>query len=69
MTPRSELERVECGKFLEVCNVGYLSNDNHQLTAAGNFYTIANDYDTPARIFFSQGCEVIEELPGSQGSQ
>jgi centromere protein C len=27
----------------------------------GNFYSISNDYDKPARIFFSQGCEVIEE--------
>ncbi|KAG4441163.1 hypothetical protein IFR05_003384 [Cadophora sp. M221] len=27
----------------------------------GNFYSIENDYDKPARIFFSQGCELIEE--------
>ena len=27
----------------------------------GNFYSIENDYDKPARIFFSQGCEVQEE--------
>jgi hypothetical protein len=26
----------------------------------GNFYSIENDYDKPARIFFSQGCEVLE---------
>lgn len=24
----------------------------------GNYYSIENDYDQPARIFFSQGCEV-----------
>ncbi|KAH9217183.1 kinetochore CENP-C fungal-like protein [Leptodontidium sp. 2 PMI_412] len=28
----------------------------------GNFYSIENDYDKPARIFFSQGCEVVEEV-------
>ncbi|KAG4419931.1 hypothetical protein IFR04_006968 [Cadophora malorum] len=28
----------------------------------GNFYSIENDYDKPARIFFSQGCEVVEDL-------
>lgn len=31
------------------------------LTVAGNFYSIENDYDRPARIFFSQGCEVVED--------
>ena len=25
---------------------------------AGNYYSIENDYDQPARIFFSQGCEM-----------
>ncbi|KAA8573690.1 hypothetical protein EYC84_005263 [Monilinia fructicola] len=29
----------------------------------GNFYSITNDYDKPARIFFAQGCEV-GGLPG-----
>ncbi|QSZ34113.1 hypothetical protein DSL72_005701 [Monilinia vaccinii-corymbosi] len=29
----------------------------------GNFYSITNDYDKPARIFFAQGCEV-GDLPG-----
>ncbi|KAK0122260.1 hypothetical protein ONS95_010510 [Cadophora gregata] len=28
----------------------------------GNFYSIENDYDKPARIFFSQGCEVVEDI-------
>ncbi|KAE9372219.1 hypothetical protein N431DRAFT_408303 [Stipitochalara longipes BDJ] len=28
----------------------------------GNFYSIVNDYDKPARIFFAQGCEVQEEV-------
>jgi centromere protein C len=32
------------------------------LTSAGNFYSIENDYDKPARIFFAQGCEVEEEI-------
>lgn len=32
------------------------------LTLAGNFYSIVNDYEKPARIFFAQGCEVQEEI-------
>ncbi|PMD39037.1 hypothetical protein L207DRAFT_567366 [Hyaloscypha variabilis F] len=32
----------------------------------GNFYSIVNDYDKPARIFFAQGCEVPEEVPEGQ---
>lgn len=24
----------------------------------GNYYSITNDYDNPARIFFAQACEV-----------
>jgi hypothetical protein len=36
------------------------------LTFAGNFYSIVNDYDKPARIFFAQGCEVQEEVPEDQ---
>jgi len=27
----------------------------------GNFYSISNDYERPARIFFSQGCDTLEE--------
>jgi centromere protein C len=27
----------------------------------GNYYSITNDYDNPARIFFSQACEVIAQ--------
>jgi len=36
------------------------------LIIAGNFYSIENDYDQPARIFFAQGCEVQEEIQESQ---
>ncbi|KAK0612812.1 kinetochore CENP-C fungal-like protein [Bombardia bombarda] len=36
-----------CGLFQEVCN----------------YYSIENDYDKPARIFFSQGCEVAPKYP------
>ncbi|CAG8984192.1 hypothetical protein HYALB_00004175 [Hymenoscyphus albidus] len=32
----------------------------------GNFYSIENDYDSPARIFFAQGCEVSESADESQ---
>lgn len=28
---------------------------------AGNFYSITNDNEVPARIFFAQGCEVAPE--------
>jgi len=27
----------------------------------GNYYSIKNDYDQPARIFFSFGCEVVPQ--------
>jgi centromere protein C len=33
----------------------------------GNFYSIENDYDKPARIFFSQGCEVMESAENMNG--
>ena len=36
------------------------------LILAGNFYSIVNDHDKPARIFFAQGCEVQEEIPEGQ---
>ncbi|KAH7370703.1 putative centromere protein 3 [Rhexocercosporidium sp. MPI-PUGE-AT-0058] len=32
----------------------------------GNFYSIENDYDKPARIFFSQGCEVVEDVAAGE---
>ncbi|KAK1987873.1 cupin domain-containing protein [Colletotrichum cereale] len=36
----------------------------------GNYYSIENDYETPARIFFAQGCEVSNGLAqGTGGSQ
>ncbi|KDN62212.1 putative cupin domain-containing protein [Colletotrichum sublineola] len=36
----------------------------------GNYYSIENDYETPARIFFAQGCEVNNGLgQGAGGSQ
>ncbi|ESZ96214.1 hypothetical protein SBOR_3372 [Sclerotinia borealis F-4128] len=31
----------------------------------GNFYSITNDYDKPARIFFAQGCEVDDSEGGT----
>jgi hypothetical protein len=45
----------------------------HMLTSTVNEYTIENDYDYPARIFFSQGQEVSvkpqepEEAPPEDG--
>ncbi|KAK3392226.1 kinetochore CENP-C fungal-like protein [Sordaria brevicollis] len=32
----------------------------------GNYYSIENDYDQPARVFFSQGCEV-QVRPSAEG--
>ncbi|KAH7635568.1 kinetochore CENP-C fungal-like protein [Sordaria sp. MPI-SDFR-AT-0083] len=34
----------------------------------GNYYSIENDYDTPARVFFSQGCEV-QVRPSEEGGE
>ncbi|KAF5876103.1 putative cupin domain-containing protein [Botrytis fragariae] len=31
----------------------------------GNFYSITNDYDKPARIFFAQGCELEDSEGGA----
>ncbi|KAK3321228.1 kinetochore CENP-C fungal-like protein [Cercophora scortea] len=35
----------------------------------GNYYSIENDYDQPARIFFSQGCEVAPRPTSSEGGE
>lgn len=31
---------------------------------AGNYYGIENDFDKPARVMFSQGCEVSSAAAG-----
>lgn len=31
---------------------------------AGNYYSIENGHDQPARIMFSQGCEVLSGAAG-----
>jgi hypothetical protein len=59
-----ESERVVCGKFLGVSVLLEFWSIN--LISVGNFYSIENDYDKPARIFFSQGCEILEEAAESQ---
>ncbi|KAK3944466.1 kinetochore CENP-C fungal-like protein [Diplogelasinospora grovesii] len=33
----------------------------------GNYYSIENDYDQPARIFFSQGCEMAVQNVNGEG--
>ncbi|KAL0941057.1 cupin domain-containing protein [Colletotrichum truncatum] len=33
----------------------------------GNYYSIHNDYENPARIFFAQGCEVSNMMAGTPG--
>ncbi|KAK1774820.1 kinetochore CENP-C fungal-like protein, partial [Copromyces sp. CBS 386.78] len=35
----------------------------------GNYYSIENDYDTPARVFFSQGCEVQVRPSSEEGGE
>jgi centromere protein C len=34
----------------------------------GNTYSIENDYDEPARVFFSQGCEPVERPAGEDAA-
>ncbi|POS84538.1 hypothetical protein EPUL_003384 [Erysiphe pulchra] len=46
-------------------NVFRISKGGMWQVPRGNFYGIQNDYDKPARIFFSQGCEVEEEVTES----
>ncbi|KAK1765496.1 kinetochore CENP-C fungal-like protein [Phialemonium atrogriseum] len=36
----------------------------------GNIYSIENDYDEPARVFFSQGCEPLQQpVEGEDGAE
>lgn len=56
---------MACGRFQEVCFF-YNFTLKLKLIITGNFYSIENDYDKEARIFFSQGCENIEEASASQ---
>jgi hypothetical protein len=61
MTMLSESGKEGCGRFLEVSLAALILIYPRSLTKLiGNFYSIENDYDIPARIFFSQGCEVVE---------
>ncbi|RKF53952.1 putative cupin domain-containing protein [Erysiphe neolycopersici] len=46
-------------------NVFRISKGGMWQVPRGNFYGIQNDYDKPARIFFSQGCEIEEEVTES----
>jgi len=40
-----------------------IRRENTNSFHAGNFYSIANELDKPARIFFSQACEpVLQEM-------
>ncbi|KAM3085470.1 mitotic fidelity of chromosome transmission-related protein [Clarireedia jacksonii] len=39
------------------------------LIKPGNFYSITNDYDKPARIFFAQGCEYPQDDSAPPASQ
>lgn len=48
--------------------VGWGGGRRRQLKAdnmtAGNYYSIENDFDKPARVMFSQGCEVSSAAAG-----
>lgn len=46
-------------------NVFRISKGGMWQVPRGNFYGIQNDYDKPARIFFSQGCENEEVITDS----
>lgn len=52
-----------CVEFFNV-EISQLTN-----SLAGNYYSITNDYDKPARIFFSQGCEVTSQPTDGEQSQ
>ncbi len=46
-----------------------LGNEERELTlnGIGNYYTLVNDYDEPARLFFSQACETVHD-PEAEGA-
>jgi centromere protein C len=54
--------RISKGGMWQVprCEFPFLINVGQVLILAANFYSIYNDGNMPARIFFSQGCEVEE---------
>ena len=41
----------------------YLLSESEADKVLGNYYSITNDYDTDARVFFSQGCEISAQAP------
>jgi len=51
---------VHYGKVAVTVNEGHfrISAGGQWFVPRGNYYSILNDYDQPARIFFSQACEV-----------
>lgn len=55
--------------FLEVSNFRGIVVYEVVLTATGNYYSIVNDYDNPARIFFAQANEVpVAQSEDAEGS-
>ncbi|TAQ91189.1 hypothetical protein B7494_g580 [Chlorociboria aeruginascens] len=54
---------VYCGRVQVTVNDNMfrISKGGMWQVPRGNFYSIENDYDKPARIFFCQGCGVTEE--------
>jgi len=39
----------------------FLTDPNADSTFTGNFYSLSNETDQDAKIFFSQGCEMAPE--------
>ncbi|KAF4123601.1 centromere protein C [Geosmithia morbida] len=54
---------VHYGKVAVTVNEGQfrISAGGQWFVPRGNYYSITNDYQTPARIFFAQACEVLAE--------
>ncbi|KAI8684567.1 hypothetical protein NCS57_00123100 [Fusarium keratoplasticum] len=62
---------LHSGKVLVTVNEASfrLSAGGMWFVPRGNYYSITNDYDKPARIFFSQGCEVTSQPTEGEQSQ
>ncbi|RGP61646.1 hypothetical protein FSPOR_9847 [Fusarium sporotrichioides] len=62
---------VHTGKVLVTVNEASfrLSAGGMWFVPRGNYYSITNDYDTDARIFFTQGCEVAAQSTEPDQSQ
>ncbi|XP_044724473.1 mif2/CENP-C like domain-containing protein [Hirsutella rhossiliensis] len=62
---------VHYGKVLVTINEAQfrISAGGMWFVPRGNYYSITNDYDNPARIFFSQACEIQAPQPNESPEQ